>query len=230
MDGVARYSHALIGMPTGERTGLAVLDVDMKNGKNGLRTLARAARHRPSCRSRRPYGPRRGGLHLHFQRPEGGFGNTVGAGGRGIGDGLDWRCDGGYVVLPAPGSGYRWDEHSYETCTPIDVPEVLLPRQRDPDPHAVASGSATGGAITRQFAVRGRSQGRCGKGTESGRSGGERNALLFWGACRFGEAIAQGLIGEDDARRILHEAAARTGLPSRDIAKTIDSAFRRAVQ
>ena len=41
-----RWPHALIGMPTGERTGLAVLDIDMKNGMNGLRTLAESARHR----------------------------------------------------------------------------------------------------------------------------------------------------------------------------------------
>src|SRR3954451_13470583 len=128
----SRYPYALIGMPTGERTDLAVLDVDMKNGLNGLRTLAGLLGTDELPGTPTAY-TATGGLHLHFQRPDGGFGNTVGAGGRGIGDGLDWRCDGGYVVLPAPDTGYRWGEHTHETCTPIAVPELLLPRRGEPD-------------------------------------------------------------------------------------------------
>src|SRR3954451_16334734 len=78
-----RYPHALIGMPTGECTDLAVLDVDMKNGVNGLATPA--GRLGPDELPGTPTAyTATGGLHLHFQRPDGGFGNTVGAGGRGI--------------------------------------------------------------------------------------------------------------------------------------------------
>lgn len=50
-----------------------------------------------------------GGLHLHFEPGDHGIRNTAGANGRGIGPGLDWRGDGGFVILPSPGSGYFWD-------------------------------------------------------------------------------------------------------------------------
>ena len=226
------WPHALIGMPTGEPTDLAVLDVDMKNGKNGLRTLAGLRGTDELPRTPTAW-TATGGCHLHFRRPEGGFGNTVGAGGRGIGDGLDWRCDGGYVVLPAPGTGYSWDENSYETCAPIAVPEVLLPRRRDRDPHAQYASGVSGrlaGAISINSLsgiVRKLATARSPSVVAGKKRPGERNALLFWAACRFGEAIAQGLIGEDDARRILTKAISRLGLPAREISRTINSAFGR---
>ena len=138
----SRWPYALIGMPTGERTGLAVLDVDMKNGKNGLRTLARLL-----GTDELPVTPtahtQTGGLHLHFRRRERGFANTAGAGGRGIGEGLDWRCDGGYVIVPAPSSGYSWDpRQNYATCSPIDVPRCCCrtrPSNRETHPRVMAT-------------------------------------------------------------------------------------------
>src|SRR4051794_30359350 len=71
----ARAPHALIGMPTGQRTGIAALDIDMKNGVNGLRTLAGLGF------ADLPVVPTvltpSGGFHLHFRRPENGFANTA---------------------------------------------------------------------------------------------------------------------------------------------------------
>lgn len=220
----SRWPYALIGMPTGERTGLAVLDVDMKNGKNGLRTLARLL-----GTDELPVTPtahtQTGGLHLHFRRRERGFANTAGAGGRGIGEGLDWRCDGGYVIVPAPSSGYSWDpRQNYATCSPIDVPPVLLPhpakQQGDPPSRhgdsrsrlAAPTAVSLTGAL--QFLLRS--------------TVGERNQALFWTACRFAEAVAAGLLFEDDAHNLLEKAAADTGLHDREIARTLASAFRRA--
>ena len=107
--------HALIGMPTGLRTGIAALDIDRKGGVDGLRALA--GRDYVDLPQTPTVLTARGGFHLHFQRPAGGFRNTVGKAGRGIGDGLDWRCDGGLVILPSPGTGYRWDDTcNYDTC------------------------------------------------------------------------------------------------------------------
>ena len=214
-----RWPHALIGTPTGARTRLAVLDIDMKAGRNGLRSLAKLLGTEDKPITPTALTPT-GGLHLYFTRPEGGFGNTTGAAGRGIGEGLDWRCDGGLVVLPAPGTGYIWGEHSYATCAPIAVPAVLLPRRIDAD-----TNTGTGRPIwLRSISISSLS------GvvrTLAAAAEGERNSVLFWSACRFGEAIAQGLIDEDDARRILAEAADRLGLPNREIARTITSAFSR---
>jgi len=128
--------YALIGMPTGERTGIAVLDIDRKNGRDGFRTLAKLG-YGVLPRTPTVLTPT-GGSHLHFDRPDGGFRCTVGATGRGIGDGLDWRCDGGYVILPSPGSGYAWGEWNYANCTRLLVPADLLPSEIEPTPFAQA--------------------------------------------------------------------------------------------
>src|SRR5262249_10527043 len=61
-------------------------------------------------------------------RPENGLRNTAGARGRGIGPGLDWRGDGGYVIMPSAGSGYRWGQWTFDNCSPKRVPETVLPK------------------------------------------------------------------------------------------------------
>lgn len=60
---------------------------------------------------------------------------------------------------------------------------------------------------------------------------GERNALLFWGACRFGEAMNASRVDEDEAVSELMSAAEANGLLSDDgefsVLNTIYSGFRR---
>jgi Bifunctional DNA primase/polymerase, N-terminal len=117
----------LIGVPTGEVIGCAVLDIDMKNGNDGFKTLADL----DGCPILPPtpiVHTASGGAHLYFQRPECGLRNTAGSRGRGIGSGLDWRGDGGYVIVPSPGSGYRWGHWHFGNCQPLPVPEALLPK------------------------------------------------------------------------------------------------------
>jgi hypothetical protein len=213
-----RWPYALIGTPTGERTGLAVLDVDMKGGKNGCRTLAGLG-YVDLPKTPTALTPT-GGFHLHFERPEGGFRNTAGAYGRGIGDGLDWRCDGGLVILPSPDSGYRWGAWDHDNSTRLPVPADLLPREVEPNPYTGRL-ATIGPTVSGLAGVE-----RCLRAANEG----ERNRLLFWAACRFGEAIASKLIGEEDARKILAKAAADTGLDDREIARTVASAFGRAAQ
>jgi hypothetical protein len=123
-----RWPNALIGVPTGRASGFVALDVDLKGEAFGLDTLAElgfailpdtAMVHTTS-----------GGLHLYFRAldyPE--IRNTAGAKGRGIGPGLDWRGDGGYVVVPSPVSGYHWDPHwNLDTAPLAPVPTELVPR------------------------------------------------------------------------------------------------------
>lgn len=123
-----RWPVALIGMPTGAITGRNVLDVDVKDpAKYGFDTLDELGfailpvtpiAHTAS-----------GGIHLHFARTVA-IRNTTGAkGSRGIGPGLDWRGDGGYVILPADGSGYWWDPICGPEALLAPVPLALLPRE-----------------------------------------------------------------------------------------------------
>src|SRR2546430_16161696 len=117
-----------MGAQPGDPLGGAVLNIDRKEGgPAGLATLGKI-----DCPilplTPTVYTPS-GGMHLYFTRPEGGLRNTNGERGRGIGPGLDWRGDGGYVILPSPGSGYRWDKRlHFGRYAPCAIPETLFPK------------------------------------------------------------------------------------------------------
>ncbi|MBV8096617.1 MAG: bifunctional DNA primase/polymerase [Acetobacteraceae bacterium] len=101
-----RWPEALIGMPTGQATAV-VVDVDRKNGVDGLDTLAElGAAILPDTPITHTAS---GGLHIFFRGSGSVIRNTAGARWRGTGRGIDLRGDGGYVILAAPGSGVRLD-------------------------------------------------------------------------------------------------------------------------
>jgi len=129
-----RWPDALIGTPSGR--GFVVLDVDMKNGHDGLATLA--ALGFPQLPATPTAKTASGGFHLYFEVCE--IRNTQGARGAGIGDGLDWRGIGGYVIVPARGSGYEWlGETAALPFAP--VPESLLPRLPEAPAELVVGGA-----------------------------------------------------------------------------------------
>jgi putative DNA primase/helicase len=125
-----RWPNALIGVPTGRASGFVVLDVDTKDAVNGFDTLADLGfailPDTPMVHTGS------GGLHLHFEPPnDPEIRNSAGNRGRGIGPGLDWRGEGGYVIVPASGEdGYWWDPHwNLDTAPLAPVPSALLPRE-----------------------------------------------------------------------------------------------------
>jgi hypothetical protein len=118
-----RWPSALIGIPTGHLNAFVVLDIDVKHGVNGFDTLARLGY--ASLPVTRQVRTQNGGLHLHFAMPALEIRNTNGAHGRGIGPGLDWRGEGGYVILPSPVGSYAW-RHDGDLA---EVPFDLLPRE-----------------------------------------------------------------------------------------------------
>lgn len=87
----ARWPDALVGLPTGPLTGLLVVDLDVKNGVNGLDSWrAVEAAHAPAPETFTVL-TMSGGLHLYF----------LGAGGctkDRIGPNIDTRGEGGYVI------------------------------------------------------------------------------------------------------------------------------------
>jgi hypothetical protein len=118
----ARWPQALIGLPTGTVSGVVVLDVDVKrpeaNGFDTLEDLGRSLPETPMVHTES------GGLHLYFRCPDRDVRNNAGR----IGPGLDVRANGGYVILPSPGSGYQQDSvWNFETCQPIEAPAWLWP-------------------------------------------------------------------------------------------------------
>lgn len=97
------HPDALVGQPTGG--GLIVLDIDRKNGADGINTMKARGYGVPKTFV---YRTRSGGVHFYFRLPDG-LSARSSAGQ--LGPGLDIRADGGYVIrhdlegLPAANEG-----------------------------------------------------------------------------------------------------------------------------
>jgi hypothetical protein len=127
----------LIGIRTGEApmgAGIVVLDVDIKPGKVGDQTMRTLGFGDPPRTPMVVTGS--GGRHLYFRCPPGGFGNTQGKKGRGIGKDVDWRGNNGYVGAPGGLSiYYRWHSKcNLDTCPILPVAPELMPREPLPEP------------------------------------------------------------------------------------------------
>jgi hypothetical protein len=105
---------AMIGVPTGEVSGRVVVDVDVKDGRQGTDWLNANSHRLPQTRTIRTGS---GGLHLVFLWP----GQRVKNSQSKIAPGIDVRGDGGYVIVP-PSPGYAVADDA-----PIaEAPEWLL--------------------------------------------------------------------------------------------------------
>jgi len=115
----SRFPNALIGMPTGWITGISVLDIDCKNGKNGFTFMGRR-----NWEQRTPVIARTGtgGAHLYFRH------DTITCTTDEIARGVDTRGDGGYVIVP-PSEGYRW-ENGHDLTNLPPWPDDLRPPER----------------------------------------------------------------------------------------------------
>ena len=127
-----RWPRANVGVPTGVRSGLLVLDVDPRDGGDrSLEDLKRGHGPAPATARARTGG---GGLHLYFRYPSpkahgrAAVKNSAGL----IGPGLDVRGEGGYVVVPPSRTlaAYAW----VDRAPPADPSWLLaLLEQTDKD-------------------------------------------------------------------------------------------------
>lgn len=116
----SRWPDANIGMPTGERPGRFVVDVDRPEA------LGELGRELPATRTVRTP---RGGIHLYFSHVEG-VTNSPG----GLPKGIDVRGQGGYVLLPpsVTAEGAYWFENQAEVAeAPGWLVELVRERPRD---------------------------------------------------------------------------------------------------
>ncbi len=125
-----KWPNANVGLRTGARSGIVVLDVDA--GTGGRETLVQLVAH---------YGPLPptltvetggGGIHLVFAHP--GVRVTTQAGQ--LGPGLDVRGDGGYIVAPPSlhrsGRRYQWVPGTAEGRSPAPLPPWIVGRAARP--------------------------------------------------------------------------------------------------
>ena len=89
---------ALIGSPTGEASGLAVIDIDVRDGKQGKKWVEDNAEMLGITKVAETQS---GGWHYYYRHSDG-LRNRAGIDGC-----CDVRAEGGYVIHPAS-SGYRW--------------------------------------------------------------------------------------------------------------------------
>jgi hypothetical protein len=155
---------ALIGMPTGERTGVAVFDVDEdKGGYLSAAVLQRVYGRIPDTRRVQTRG---GGVHYYFKAS--GVRNSASV----LGPGLDVRGESGYVIVP-PSPGYK----EVDSAPLADYPAFLDPkknvlRRGKFDPLAVMGGVKEGRRDTELIRLAG-----CEVRTSSGRP---QSRLCCW--------------------------------------------------
>jgi hypothetical protein len=190
----------LIGIVTGNASGISVLDVDQKHVEAVLWW-----QDNHMLLPTRTYSTRSGGLHLFFHHRDG-VTNSQNK----ICRGVDTRGEGGYAISwfahgldcldhspPQPWPAWLFDE-----LTRRPVPQSATPARACNDDPAIDG-------IVRRLA--------------SAREG-ERNGVLFWAACRCAErGMRQGAIEE-----LLIPAAIGIGLPDIEAHRTIGSAAGRA--
>jgi hypothetical protein len=126
-----RWPRAMVAIPAGKRSGVVVLDVDRKNGKNGFDTLAELG-HATMPETPIVHSPS-GGVHSWFSNPA--FEIPTSVGEHGLGPGLDVLGEGALIRVPdgRPG-GYSWDPHLNLATVPLMVAPAWLVPPRPPAP------------------------------------------------------------------------------------------------
>lgn len=229
---------ANIGVPTGARSGLVVVDIDRQHdGPATRQSLAAAGVVFPPTLAART---RNGGWHFFYRAPEGTrvANTTAELAGIGKTPGIDVRGDGGYIIAapsvrpldPDPTSGsprfgrYRWVERSLPLASapswvvaPRQSPAPAVSRQRSsisdrpgPDPTKRAA-AALGAEVARV--------------TGSVDQG--RNNALFKAAANCFEIVNTGWLDETEVRAELTAAGLAVGLGEREIRQTLDAQWRR---
>lgn len=232
--------RANIGIATGAASGFWVLDVDADKG--GFESLARLEGENGPLPATRTVKTGGGGRHFYFRHPGCAVRNSV----KKLGNGLDVRGDGGYVVGPPSahrsGGTYDWlDERE-----PVDAPQWLLDQVLAPDREPAASPARTTGArpnlsgppprdAQEDFGTAGgTSYGLAALEQEARQvettAEGARNDVLNRAAFAVGQLVAGGELDRHAAARRLIDAALAAGLAEDEARRTAASGYRAGLQ
>jgi hypothetical protein len=217
-----RFPDAMIGIPTGDISGVWVLDIDIDpvKGVNGFplwsELIARNGEVPATLTSITP----RGGRHLFFLwQPQLTIKSTQGV----PNDGIDVRSNGGYVILPpsarADGSAYRWDPQAGDS--PVSAPAWLVALV-SPRKESTGRGKAARKNARRDLAwAMAALEDECNKIAAT--PPGQRNAALNLGAYNIFQIVHgnPGLLDEAIVRQRLFEVAEKCGLVAEDGADSV---------
>jgi len=215
----SRWPDARVGLLTGEPNGVTVLDLDIKNGKNGIAALAALGFTDLAALSPVRVRTPSGGWHLFF-RYEPRLKNSVSR----IADGIDVKTQGGFVVAPGSfkdGARYVPDGAQLGAVDLPAFPEALIP-PAEPEREPVA---IVGDASPRQREWAAAHLGKLADGLAATTEGGRNdtlNSVAMWA----GGAAAHGFIDRDSAETALLTAAEAAGMPKREARRTFAGAFK----
>ena len=209
-----RHPEANLAVPTGAASGVVAVDIDVHGPVDGYLAFERAHRAGLVSGWQLLVATPSGGMHAYYPATPDREQRSWQAARAGI----DFRGDGGYIVVPPSIVSTAGESASYRvrritsgstsTVDSVRLREFLDPR---PTPHGRSGReverSADVSRLTAWVAARGE---------------GERNRGLFWAACR----LAENNISAPEALEVLTAAASEAGLGSREITATIRSAYR----
>ncbi|WP_460790688.1 bifunctional DNA primase/polymerase [Nocardioides maradonensis] len=215
-----RTPNANIGLPTGVRTGVLVVDVDVHAGGSGFDAFERARSQRLADRWGWLVRTPSGGVHAYY--PTGGHEEQRSW--QVPSAHVDFRGDGGYVIAPPSRTEVGGVTRTYDVIAvatrPIQTVDATGLRQflepprpiRTPGPPAELHGpNCHPPALAR---------------TVAHTPEGGRNRALFWASCR----MAENGFTPADIASWLTPAAQHAGLGDREIETTINSAVRQVAR
>lgn len=209
-----RWSDANVAMPTGFASGVDVVDIDVHASGSGFDALQQARSTGLLGTPAWVVSTPSGGMHACFLRT----GSVEQRSWQAPGRHVDFRGDGGYVVLPPStvvqpnGVARPYRVVNIATRQPDAVDANPLRRFLEPPrptrpPADLPNLGARPDRLASWVATRGE---------------GERNSGLFWASCRMAESGAR----FDVAATVLGAAAQSAGLTEREAMTTIRSAYR----
>ncbi len=208
-----RLPDANVGIVTGPRSGLAVLDVDPRSG--GTESLAELVEERVGVLPGTVQSLTGGnGLHFVYAYP----GIPLKSRAHSLGPGLDIKADGGMIVAPPSvhpetGRRYEWFGGVWDHGV-APWPTEQLRAATEPHPVPVPRPVPLRPAVDRSQAVR-RVEGLL--NTLFATPEGKRNTIVYWVACRLGEMVAAGEITETAAVDLLYTAGRQAGQSHREL-------------
>jgi len=192
-----------VGIPTGEKTGVFVLDIDAKpGGANGFEWLEEMENENGELPVTARVTTPNNGLHIYFKY-------VPGTRNRGaLGGGVDVRSEGGYVLaagsVMADGRSYKWTPESATIPEIADAPdwllELLLTKPHTTtsapyQPHAIGNTAYVNRAIELELA------------DLADAPQGTRNNRLNDAAFALGQFVGAGAIAHSEAERELQAIA-----------------------
>lgn len=218
-----RHPGRGVALATGRASGVWVLDLDQPDGLATVAELQEQYDKLPVTLTSRTGS---GGYHLFFQLPQ--DSNVRNSAGR-VGDGIDVRGTGGYVVLPPSphpdGQRYQWVRgRGFGEIEPVEAPAWLMqlaapPRVQTSTPTGADLEAETFTSAYVEKAIIDECEG------VASAAEGTRNDTLNRAAYNLARFVAAGAAKAGPVMDALRVSAADAGLPDWEVERTLSSAF-----